>query len=319
MVTARMRLRAAGPPSLSQVVNYKMAFDRNPFLKVAADKLATRDYLASQVGQEYLPPLVFASTDADTIISRLPLGNFVLKPNNSSGSILIVSETVRDSHPLSASELLSRGAMICHPRNIVYEELRSVCSEWLARRYEWRPGIRAIEWAYEGVPTKLMVEELLLDQHLRLPSDYKFHVIAGRVEFINVMSRYQDNKSPTSSSSTVQSTLLARDWRPMPVAKEDWRHHQVPVEVPTRSTEMVELAEYLGTASDYLRVDMYSVDGSPFIGELTPYPNAGRHKFRPRSFSRQVVRRWAPTYGPRARFTRRRGDFGVKRRRQAKK
>ena len=49
---------------------------------------------------------------------------------------------------------------------------------------------------------------------------------------------------------------------------------------------MVTAAEILGKGIDFIRVDLYSVDGHVFFGELTHFPEAGEGVFFPQEFDR---------------------------------
>jgi hypothetical protein len=44
---------------------------------------------------------------------------------------------------------------------------------------------------------------------------------------------------------------------------------------------MLDIAETLGAAFDFIRVDLYDVDGEVWFSELTPYPGAGLAGFDP--------------------------------------
>jgi len=44
------------------------------------------------------------------------------------------------------------------------------------------------------------------------------------------------------------------------------------------------LAEKLAEPFDYVRVDLYNLNGKIFIGELTHYPASGIGKYEPSSF-----------------------------------
>jgi hypothetical protein len=50
---------------------------------------------------------------------------------------------------------------------------------------------------------------------------------------------------------------------------------------PACLAEMIEVAEALGAAFDFIRVDLYDVDGEVWFGELTPYPGGGLDPFDP--------------------------------------
>ena len=45
---------------------------------------------------------------------------------------------------------------------------------------------------------------------------------------------------------------------------------------------MTEVSEALGREFDFIRVDLYDVEGSVWFGELTPYPGGGLDPFDPR-------------------------------------
>jgi hypothetical protein len=44
---------------------------------------------------------------------------------------------------------------------------------------------------------------------------------------------------------------------------------------------MLEVAAALGAAFDFVRVDLYDVDGEVWFSELTPYPGGGLDRFDP--------------------------------------
>ena len=44
---------------------------------------------------------------------------------------------------------------------------------------------------------------------------------------------------------------------------------------------MLEVAETLGAAFDFVRVDLYDVGGEVWFSELTPYPGGGLDRFDP--------------------------------------
>ena len=52
---------------------------------------------------------------------------------------------------------------------------------------------------------------------------------------------------------------------------------------PTNFGKMLELAERLSAGIDFLRVDLYDMEDRVLVGELTPYPLAGRQRFAPES------------------------------------
>ena len=55
---------------------------------------------------------------------------------------------------------------------------------------------------------------------------------------------------------------------------------------------MLAIASGLGRSFDFMRVDLYNVDGEIFFGELTPYPGSGINRFVPASFDSELGAKW---------------------------
>ena len=55
---------------------------------------------------------------------------------------------------------------------------------------------------------------------------------------------------------------------------------------------MIRISEKLAADFDFVRVDLYLVEGRIFFSELTHYPNAGLSGFTPRDFDRALGDVW---------------------------
>ncbi len=55
---------------------------------------------------------------------------------------------------------------------------------------------------------------------------------------------------------------------------------------------MVELAEALAEGFDFVRVDLYNIDGRIVFGELTNYPYGGMAPFDPPEFDDVLGAKW---------------------------
>jgi TupA-like ATPgrasp len=51
---------------------------------------------------------------------------------------------------------------------------------------------------------------------------------------------------------------------------------------------MLAIAAELGAGFDFIRVDLYDIDGEVFFGEVTPYPDSGLGRFLPASFDTEL-------------------------------
>jgi hypothetical protein len=244
------------PKTFNQKLHYKMVYDRRPLLARFADKLQAREYVRQKVGAEVLVDLL-ATTDRPEEIKfeELP-PRFVLKANHGSGFIRIV-------------------------KNIHLEdqsELRRTCRKWLSQNYGEATG----EWVYNsGWPT-IMIERFLDSGNGETPHDYKFFVFNGKVFMIQVDSgRFTNHRRD----------LFTPDWRRLDVLYLYPRADR-PVPKPACLEKMMEIAECLGTETDFVRVDLYEVDGRIFFGELTNFPENGGGRFEPRGFDALLGAQW---------------------------
>lgn len=128
-------LNLSNPLTLNDKINYRMIFNRDPFLTIIADKIAVRDYVEMMVGDKHLVPLlaVFDRINRHTF-EELP-DSFVIKCNHDSGS-----------------------SIICHNKNKI--DKRKVVSHF-NRRLRMNPYYTNREWQYKNIQPKILVEQKL--------------------------------------------------------------------------------------------------------------------------------------------------------------
>ena len=59
-----------------------------------------------------------------------------------------------------------------------------------------------------------------------------------------------------------------------------------------RSERMMLIASQLSAGFDFVRVDLYNIDGKIYFGEFTLTPMAGEFKFRPESWDLKLGEKW---------------------------
>jgi len=240
------RLDLKSPRSFNEKIIWRKIFDRNPLFPIIMDKKQARDYVKSKLGKEtgerILVPLIFDSENPEEIpFGELP-EEYILKPNHGSGWSIIVD---RD-HPAQPGEIVSK------------------CRRWMKKTY----GRSKMEWAYSSIAPRIMVEKLLKDSQGDLVPDFKFHVFGGKVEWVFVMHDRFGSRS---------AARYLRDFTRMESASTSYtRAKSTPK--PENFEEMVEIVEKLAKDLDYIRVDMYNVDGAVFFGEFTIYPASGLNR-----------------------------------------
>jgi len=143
-------------------------------------------------------------------------------------------------------------------------ELRRITTGWLDEPLYRSRG----EWVYSQARRVLLAEEFLGSGEP--PADSKFLVFGGRVALVQV---------DTGRFGEHRRRLYTRDWTPVDVVEDVAPGPLAPP--PATLPRMLEVAETLGAAFDFVRVDLYDVDGEVWFGELTPYPGGGLDRFDP--------------------------------------
>lgn len=263
---ARLR-RTRRPVTFTEKVRYKMLRDRRPLQVVFADKAAVRTHVAAVVGEQHLPRLV-ALLDDPAGLAGLDLPReCVVKPTHGSGACVVVS----DAAPADARLPEPRwGWTYAHvrPEHADPAVLQAIAAGWCSKRYGRGPNH---EWAYGQVRARVLVEELLVGPDGGVPADLKLFVMSGRVRFAQVDG---------GRFGTHLQDFFDRDWRPLPMTGGHPRS-PVPPARPERYEEAVALAERLGAATDFVRVDLFCLPDRVVVGELTSSPAGGDSPFDP--------------------------------------
>lgn len=247
----------ARPQSFNEKLQWRKLHDRRPILPLMIDKVAVKTLLAERLqAHDWLIPTLWtgARLDADILAALAP--PYVIKPNHASGRIIINRGDCADLAALAerANAMLREP----HPRFLR-------------------------EWPYGQVSPQLLVEPFI-GADLKVPYDYKFYAFHGRVRFIQVdTDREHDHKR----------ALYDPSWRRLPFQYQI-NQRRLPVPRPTQLARMIAFAERIARDLDldFIRADLYEVDGRAWFGELTPFPSSGFAKFDPPSADFEIGRRW---------------------------
>jgi len=258
------RPRFKDPRTFEEKLCHRMLYDRNPLLTFLSDKLKVRDHIARTVGHEHLVPLIWSGDDPEEIpFSELPQ-KYVIKTNHGCGYNIIVKD----------------GA------ELDKEKTKNQVRKWLSENY-CQDHLIGLEWAYKNINPTILVESFL-DDHGKEPVDFKFFCFSGRSEYLQMnFDRFSNPSEKT----------FDRELRPLDLW-QGFEQHQGPIKVPHNISEMLQVAESLAGNLDFIRVDMYNVDGRIFIGELTCYPGGGRIRWIPRTYDYVLGDKWKVQFHP---------------------
>jgi len=239
----------ANPKTLNEKIQWLKLNDRSPLHTQCADKYAVRDYVSSIIGNEYLVPLRFQTKNVrDIIPENLPDTPFIIKTNHDSGGGIIVKET-----------------STVNWKNV---------QEELAERLKCNYYKSSKEWQYKHIEPRIIVEDLLQDKTGSIPSDFKFHCFNGKVQMIQVdlgrgtQNHYRNWYSPDWKREPYKWSSPKGNGIYTDPSEED-------VPKPKTLEKMIFLSEKLSEKFDYVRVDLYDVDGKIYFGELTFHHDGG--------------------------------------------
>ena len=242
------------PRTLNEKIAWRKLYQRNPVFSVLADKIAVKAEIAKLIGEQHvIQTLWVGENPADIPFDSLDVP-YVIKVNHGSGGNLFI----RTKQDIDRAQIIK----------IVGEQLRSSY------------GHRCREWAYEGIPPRVLVEPLILVSG-DVPDDYKFYVYGGRVHFIQVdRGRFREHIL----------SLYDRDWNLLP-ASYKYPSASKPVAPPSRLHQMIGIAETIGQF-DFARVDLYSLQKVFYLGRSPSIREPGTHTLFLGSGTISLVEPW---------------------------
>ena len=208
-----------------------------------ADKYAVRDYVKQKGFPEILNECYGVYDSFDEIdFAKLP-NQFVLKMTTGSGMNFIC----RDKSQLDL------------------EQLRTKVNSWFAQCKDF--GLKTAEWHYVEIKPRLIVEKYLsmLGEDLSL-IDYKWHCFNGKVYHIETIS---DRNVKTGVTNCDTYNL---DWQRTECVLPQYHTNRRLLPKPQSFEKMRLIAETLSKDFEYVRVDLYEIEGRVLFGELTFTP-----------------------------------------------
>ena len=247
----------SNPATFNEKVTYKILYDRRPILTRLADKLQARDYVAERIGPGHLTELYqVCRLPGEIDWQKLPQ-RFVIKMNHGCGMNIFVTDKSR----ISVSSITSR------------------LDSWRATNFYHV----CLEWAYRDIQPRIFIEEMLTEESGAMAADWKFYTFDGRAEFLQVnLDRFG------------QATRNDYDRHLNRLNFRGPYHPNSPTDpaFPHNIDAMFLLADKLGSGLDFVRVDMYNLNGRIVVGEFTSYPGAGRDPFDPPEFDELYGSKW---------------------------
>jgi hypothetical protein len=185
------------------------------------------------------------------VFEALP-SSFVMKANHGCAFV----EVVRDKSQTS------------------FEALSQLATKWLSIDYY----SVSRERQYRFIKPRLYFEQLLLDSSGKIPADLKMHVFGGHADGPCIHSQIIKDRF-----GDARGDIYDEHWRRLDVKAGPYTPSDAPIPRPENWDLVQSIAARLAADFDYVRVDLYSVGGKVYFGELTFTPGAGRTRFVPGS------------------------------------
>lgn len=245
------KLNLKNPKRFTEKIQWYKLYYKNSLMPQCSDKYMVRKYVESK-GLGHILNDLYAVFDRpeDIRLDELP-EKFVMKLSNGSGTNLLC----RDKRELC--------------RDAVVEEFRKFIFKVKADLGR--------EWPYMKTKSVIIVERLLEDEgHVNNAiNDYKIFCYDGKPAFVICISdRY---------SEQCNHLVYDTQWNKVRVASEGARIEE-DAPKPENLKEMLEIASRLSEDFPFARIDLYSVAGKIYFGEVTFYPWSGYMEFEPDEF-----------------------------------
>ena len=232
------------PRTFTEKLQWLKLHDHNPEYTGMADKLAMRTYVEDRIGEGHtVPVLGIWNRFEDIDFDALP-DRFVLKTTHDSGSYLICRDKASFDRK-TASKILTRS---------------------LKRNYYRTTR----EWQYKDIEPRIIAEQYMDDGKTNL-TDYKFFCFNGKPLFM--YSEEESSGNPTQAIADMQYNM-------MPFSMDDAKADVLPPK-PELFDAMASVSKRLSEGVPFLRVDMYCIGNSFYVGELTFYHYGGYIPFNP--------------------------------------
>lgn len=247
----KRKLNLKDPKRFTEKIQWYKLYYKNDLMPMCADKYAVREYIKSK-GLEYILVDLYAVFERPEDIRFDDLPNkFVLKLSNGSGTNLLC----RDKSQLNREQVVNE-------------------FKWFEKKVKTRAGR---EWPYTKSKSVTVAERLLEDDsHLNnAVNDYKIFCYNGKPEYvICITDRYSD---------LCNHLVYDTNWQKVHVVSEGARIEE-DAPRPENLDEMLTIAAKLSEDFPFARIDLYSVAGKVYFGEITFFPWSGYMEFEPDSF-----------------------------------
>ena len=248
-------LNLENPITFNEKLQWLKLFDHNPIYTKMVDKIGAKEYAANILGEKHIIPTIgIWDKPEDIDWDKLPK-QFVLKVTHDSGGIVICKD----------KEHLDKEAVI----------------KILSKSLDFDYYKLHREWPYKNVPRKIIAEKYMKENGSEELRDYKFYCFNGEPQFLYVSEGLSNHKN-------AKMCFVTLDWDLAKFGRFDYTPYDKLPPKPNNLDDLIIIARKLSKGYTFLRVDLYSINGNIYFGELTLCPCAGMMRFDPEEYDKIV-------------------------------
>lgn len=209
----------------------------NEDYKNFVDKYEVRQYVKDKIGEEYLVDIIGIYQDVDDIdFDTLP-DQFALKGTHGSGYNVIVDDK-------SKIDVL---------------EVKQTLKKYLRKNYYFKYK----EPIYKEIKPRILAEHYLDQTDSENIVDYKFFCIHGKPKYI---------WAKTFCNGKYRNCYYDIEWNKVEGDSNTKNYLEKDLPKPDNLNELISISEKLSGDFIFVRVDLYSINGKTYFGELTFFP-----------------------------------------------
>lgn len=254
------KLNLKNPERFTEKIQlYKLNYRNSEMLR-CTDKFTVREFVKEKGLEDILIPLIgIYSSPNDIHFDSLP-NKFVAKTTDGGGGNQV---------------------FLCRYKSeITKHEFISKLDEWMKAPKPRKHFGR--EWAYEnGLPRRIIIEELLTDGNKKDLPDYKFWCFDGKPVFCQVIGN-------RSEKETIDFFDMEWNHQPFRGLNKECDNAIITPKRPDTFEEMKQIAKILSHDFPFVRVDLYQANNKVYFGELTFYPASGYGQFTPDEWDEKI-------------------------------
>ena len=249
------KLNWDNPQAYTEKMQVAKVYMPTPEKTRLADKYLAREWIREKVGEQYLIPLYGVYDSFDEIdFDSLP-DKFVIKCNHDSGSIILVNDKNKINIP----------------------ELKKKYDLHMSKNFAWW----YLEMHYKNIKPRIVIEKFMEEAY---SNDYRFFCFDGKPYYCAI--DFHDEMHHIS-----ERNFYDMDWKLQPF-RVHYSAHNAEVPRPENFDEMKRIAVELCKDFGHIRIDLYSIGGKVYCGEMTFTHAGGTQRFYPDEWDFKVGALW---------------------------